>query len=145
MPVELGALLRKHNLYTDRRAVAAFRMLRRGASRIGLHVLPKTFYSAIPDVDALPPGTFERRSALAGVEFDLDRQLEWARARLAAPMAEFRPPEEGTGVYTRGTPTYPLLDATVLYGVIRALRPGRVLELGSGASTLVTAQALRAN
>jgi predicted O-methyltransferase YrrM len=147
MPVELGALLRKHNLYTDRRAVAAFRMLRRGASRIGLHVLPKTFYSAVPDVDALPAGTFERRSALAGIEFDLDRQLEWARANLAAPMAEFSPPDnaDGAPVYTRGTPTYPLLDATVLYGMMRALRPRRVVELGSGASTLVTAQALRAN
>jgi predicted O-methyltransferase YrrM len=144
--VELGALLRKYNLYEDRRAVAALRMLRRGASRIGLQVVPKTFYSAIPDIDALPDGTFERRSPLVGLTLDLDRQLEWASAELSEPMREFDPPATSAdSAYTLGTPTYPLLDATVLYGVMRALRPKRVVELGSGASTLVTAQALRAN
>jgi predicted O-methyltransferase YrrM len=134
--VELGAFIRRHNVHNDRRVVAAFRMLRRGASRVGLHVVPKSFYSAIPDVAALPAGTFERRSSMAGIELDLDAQLAWAREHLAAPMREFAGP---------AADTYGILDATVLYGMIRALRPRRVVELGSGASTAVTAQALRAN
>ena len=134
--VELGAFIRRHNVHNDRRVVAAFRMLRRGASRVGLHVVPKSFYSAIPDVAALPAGTFERRSSLAGIELDLDAQLAWAQEHLAAPMREFTGP---------AADTYGILDSTVLYGMIRALRPRRVMELGSGASTAVTAQALRAN
>jgi hypothetical protein len=146
--VELGAFVRRHNLYRDPRAVGAFRALRRGAARIGLQVVPKTFYSPIPDLQALPAETFERRSELAGIDFDLDAQLAWATGEVAAGMAEFDPPDtapDGAPVYVRGTQTYPLLDATVLYGVLRALRPRRVIELGSGASTLVTAQALAAN
>lgn len=147
--MEIADFVRRHDLYSDPRVVAAFRALRRGASRIGLQVVPRSFYSPIPDLDALPAGTFERRSELPGVRFDLDAQLAWARERLAAPMAEFDPPTEATAdappAYVRGTATYPLLDATVLYGVMRALRPARVVELGSGASTLVTAQALEAN
>jgi len=134
--VELGAFIRRHNIYEDRRIVAAFRMLRRGASRVGLHIVPKSFYSAIPDVATLPPGTFERRSPLAGVRLDLDAQLAWAREHLAEPMREFTPPE---------APTYGPVDSIVLYGMLRALRPARVIELGSGASTHVTAAALRAN
>ena len=134
--MELGAFIRRHNVYEDRRVVAAFRMLRRGAARVGLHVVPKSFYSAIPDVAALPPGTFERRSPLAGVRLDLDAQLAWAREHLAAPMREYTPPE---------APTYGPVDSVVLYGMLRALRPARVVELGSGASTHVTAAALRAN
>jgi predicted O-methyltransferase YrrM len=134
--VELGAFIRRHNVYEDRRVVAAFRLLRRGASRVGLHVLPKSFYSAIPDVPSLPAGTFERRSPLTGLRLDLDAQLAWAGEHLAAPMRAFAPPDAAT---------YGPVDSTVLYGMVRALRPARVVELGSGASTLVTAQALRAN
>ena len=134
--MELGAFIRRHNVYEDRRVVAAFRMLRRGAARVGLQVVPKSFYSAIPDVAALPPGTFERRSPLAGVRLDLDAQLAWAREHLAEPMREYTPPE---------APTYGPVDSVVLYGMLRALRPARVVELGSGASTHVTAAALRAN
>jgi hypothetical protein len=134
--MELGAFIRRHNVYEDRRVVAAFRMLRRGAARVGLHVVPKSFYSAIPDVAALPPGTFERRSPLAGVRLDLDAQLAWAREHLAAPMRELTPP---------AAPTYGPVDSVVLYGMLRALRPKRVIELGSGASTRITAQALAAN
>jgi hypothetical protein len=61
-------------------------------------------------------------------------------------MAEFAPVEHPAGPeYARGTESYPLLDATLLYAVVRRLRPRRVIELGSGASTLITAQALAAN
>lgn len=146
--MEIADFVRRHDLYSDPRVVAAFRALRRGAGRLGLQVVPRTFYSPIPDLDALAPDAFEHRSTLAGVRFDPDEQLEWARERLAGAMAEFDPPATcltTDPVYTRGTPSYPLLDATVLYGIMRTLRPRRVIELGSGASTLVTAQALLAN
>jgi hypothetical protein len=144
--MQLGALLRSHDLYRSRAAVRAYGLLRRAASRLGLQVVLRTFYSPIPDVDVLSAATFDRVSPLAGVGFDLDAQLRWAR-ELAAPMAEFAPADApgAEPAYLRGTEAYPLLDATVLYGMIRRLRPARVLELGSGASTLVITQALVAN
>jgi predicted O-methyltransferase YrrM len=146
--VEIGAFVRNHNLYSHPRAIAGFRMLRRGAARLGLQIVPRTFYSPIPDLDALAPDAFERRSTLAGVRFDLDAQLVWLRDEVSIAMRDFDPPPAALTtdhVYTRGTASYPLLDATVLYGIMRALRPAQVIELGSGASTLVTAQALRDN
>jgi hypothetical protein len=142
--VQLGALLRSHDLYRSRAAVRAYGLLRRAASRVGLQVVLRTFYSPIPDVDVLTSASFDRVSPLAGVGFDLDAQLHWARE---LPMAEFAPAGApgAEPAYLRGTEAYPLLDATVLYGTIRRLRPARVVELGSGASTLVITQALVAN
>jgi hypothetical protein len=135
--MELGAFIRRHNLQNHRSAVAAFRLVRRGASRLGVHVVPKTFYSAIPDLATLPPGTFERRSPMAGIAFDLDVQLERVRTQLAGPAGEFRVEEPAE--------TFSRLDSTVLYAMLRWLRPARVIELGSGASSHVIAQALEAD
>jgi hypothetical protein len=146
--MRFGGFFRERDLHTSPLAVAAYRALRRGASAAGLHVVLKTFYSPIPELDELPDGALDRVSPLAGVEFDLDAQLAWLERELAATMREFRPPPAGdapAGVYALGTASYTQLDATVLYGTIRRLRPRRVIELGSGSSTLVIAQALRAN
>ena len=72
--------------------VRAFRALRAAASRVGLQVVPKTYYSPIPDLDTLPPGVFDRRSALRGIHFDLDEQVAWIEQNLAGAMREFAPP-----------------------------------------------------
>ena len=40
---------------------------------------------------------------------------------------------------------YALLDATTLYGVVRTHKPRRIVELGSGHTTLVSTQAAREN
>ena len=142
--MRFGAFFRTRELYRRDWAVRIYRGLRRVASALGLQVVLKTFYSPIPALDEIPPETFERESPLAGIDFDLDAQLRWVGDELAAPMNEFRP-GSGAGRYAAGTASYPQLDATVLFGMIRRLRPRRVIELGSGASTLVLAEAARAN
>ena len=63
-------------------------------------------------------------------------------------MAQFDPPATappGAHHYATENPSYSLLDASVHFGMIRALRCRRVLELGSGHSTLLSAQAGRLN
>jgi hypothetical protein len=125
----------------------AYRALRAGAERVGLQVVPKTFYSPIPDLDALPEGVWDRRSAVAGIRFDLDVQLRWLE-RLAPAMHEFAPPEQPTGrpwEYTLANDSYGRVGADVLHGVVRGLRPRRIVELGSGQSTLIMAAAAAAN
>jgi hypothetical protein len=146
--MRFGGFFRTRELYKSDWAVRIYRGLRHVASALGLQVVLKTFYSPIPALDEIPSGTFERVSPLAGIDFDLDAQLRWLSAEIAAPMKEFRPLHAGNGAarqYAVGTASYPQLDATVLYGMIRRLRPRRVIELGSGASTLVLSEASRAN
>ena len=146
--MRFGGFFRERALYTRPWAIRLYRNLRRAASAAGFHLVLKTFYSPIPSLEELPPGTLERVSPLSGVRFDLDAQLAWVRDEIAARMAEFRPSPAGAGGphdYTEGTESYGILDAAVLYGTLRRLRPQRVIELGSGASTLVIAQAAREN
>jgi hypothetical protein len=71
--------------------VRVFRAIRAGANRIGLDVVPRTYASPIPDLKALPPGTWDARSELRGIDFDLDAQVRWIEDELAGAMREFAP------------------------------------------------------
>jgi Methyltransferase domain len=146
--MRFGGLFRERNFYQSKAAKTAYRGLRRGFGKAGLDVVVKTFYSPIPDLDQLPAGTFERRSELAGVDWDLDGQLAFLRG-LEPALREFQ------AATADGAPrepwqyepnlSYTMPDASVLYGMIRTARPKRIVELGSGHSTIVTAQAARRN
>lgn len=145
--MRFGGLFRERSFYQSGAARSAYRGLRRGFSKVGLHVVLKTFYSPIPDLDELPPGAFERRSELPAIGWDLDAQLEDLTARFAPAMAEFHVPAPAAGDRWHYAPndSYSVPDAVVLHGIVRTLKPRRIVELGSGHSTLVTAAAARAN
>jgi hypothetical protein len=128
--------LRAANLQESKSAVAAYRGLRRSLDRVGLQVVAKSFYSPIPDLGRLPAETWERPSDLVGIELDLDRQLEFLEAELAGPLREFDPSPE---LFTNQT--YGPVDADVLYAMVRALKPRRIVELGSGHTSLLIARA----
>jgi predicted O-methyltransferase YrrM len=119
--------------------VRAYRALQTGAGRIGLQVVPKNYYSPIPDLATLPADAFDRRSALRGIAFDLDAQLAWIE-QLAAAMQEFAPAAEEVD-----NASYGRVGADLLHGVVRGLKPRRIVELGSGHSTLFMAAAAERN
>jgi predicted O-methyltransferase YrrM len=145
--MRFGGLFRERRFYESPAAIKAYRALRGGASRLGFQVVLNTFYSPIPELRDLPADVFTRRSELTGLDWDLDAQLRFVRER-SAFMDEFQPPAFADGAtdrfYTQN-PSYSVLDATILFGVVRSSKPARVVELGSGHSTLVVAQAARAN
>lgn len=128
--------------------VRALKALTAGAGRLGLQVVPKNYYSPIPDVKALPPDVWDRRSALRGIHFDLDEQLAWIDRELADGMREFSAPDGPTGregEYWLDNASYGRVGADLLHGVVRALKPRRIVELGSGFSTLIMAAACERN
>jgi predicted O-methyltransferase YrrM len=117
--------------------------------RLGLHVTPVHFYQPIPDTRALPPSLWARRLTAPGVDFrdaEQMRLLEDFVADFGAELAEL--PLDQTPdprqYYLRNW-AYGTVDAEVLYSIIRRFKPRRVIEIGSGQSTLLTAQALRRN
>jgi hypothetical protein len=116
-------------------------------ARLGLQVVVKSFYSPIPDLKRIPESTWERESELAGIQFDLDQQLGYLDG-LRTYLAEFRPPEQASGdsdAYFLENGSYGRVDADVLYATVRAAKPNRIVELGSGHTTLVVAQACLEN
>jgi hypothetical protein len=113
------------------------------AERMGFHLLPNHFYSPVPTVSELPASIWTTRMDLEwtrsiDAQFSLlSRILRWAPeliATAALPVAD-------DGRYRFSEDSFPPLDAAVYYGVLRDFKPARVLEIGSGASTKIAAQA----
>jgi hypothetical protein len=111
-------------------------------------VVPHNYYSPIPDLESLPEDIWERRSALGGIELGTDRAMRMAEAELAPFVAELDVPLDGPappGQFFLRNENYESVDAELLYAIVRARRPRRVLELGSGYTTLLIGAACRRN
>jgi len=142
-----GSSIRRRRLWSSSAAVKGYGLARAAAERLGLQVVLKTYYSPIPDLTQLPEGVWEARDPLRGIAFDLDAQMAFVEAELTPHIAGLA---WGTDVapahaYEPSNDSYPLADARVLYAMVRHLRPRRIVELGSGQTTRVIAQACREN
>lgn len=117
--------------------------------RFGVHVVPNHFYSPIPDTRALGERAplWSRESPLEGVDLNEPGQLEMLD-RFGDFQSEYDFPLERTGdpaEYFIRNGGFGFVSATVLHGMIRHFKPRRIIEVGSGSSTLVSARALRMN
>jgi hypothetical protein len=104
----------------------------------GLHILPVHYYSPVPEV----------RSAVPRSRSGLSIDVESSRAKLAHLLQTFD--RELTGLFKSAgvdvnNAAFSPLDAFALYCTIRETRPHRIIEIGSGYSTLVSVAAIRAN
>ena len=118
-------------------------MLRRRHRQIDpatVHVVPRGPLSPLPDVAELPDALWEHPRAMRGVRFDLADQAERLRA-LRDGLASFTPPPG----FRLDNGWYEAFDAELLWALVRDLRPRRVVELGSGWSSMVLTAALEAN
>lgn len=125
---------------------AALATLNVALPRVGYDLVARNVYSPIPRV--APGGDpWAKRASLVGMDFDLDAQLEFFDSALVPYFAEFDPPhtKARAGEFYLWNKYYQAGDAHVLYAMIRHLKPRRLLELGSGFSTLVSAAACAAN
>jgi Methyltransferase domain len=122
--------------------------LHRTARGLGYDLVKRHYYSEVPDLDSLPPDIWTAKRVLPGVDFDIAAGLRLLRDELFEFIAEFDAPALSTGdprdFYYQNT-FYEGLDAETLYAMVRRHHPRRVLELGSGMSTLVIARARQRN
>jgi|tagenome__1003787_1003787.scaffolds.fasta_scaffold20955938_2 hypothetical protein len=118
--------------------------VRRAAKRLGYEVLWPTYYNGLPRFDELPEGFWDRRSSLPGIAIDEARSLGLIEDLVTD--SDFRPARRpAPGAFYLPNGSYGLLDALILWGLLRKHRPARVLELGAGFSTLLIRDALAAN
>jgi len=114
----------------------------------GYDIVPRTFYSAIPHLEELPEDIWGRRSTLGGIDLQADRAIERIESELAPFISEFDMPLDGPkppGEFFLHNVNYESVDAELLYGMVRARKPRRVVELGSGYTTLLIGDACRRN
>jgi len=111
-------------------------------------VVERSYAGPIPEWEALPASTFTTPHPMPGVAWDPLPGLELLRGPLRPLAAEYAPPP------LPGVPDaervellryYEGLDAASLHALLRFVRPRRVIELGSGVSTLIARAALDRN
>lgn len=108
---------------------------------LGLDVLPRHFYSEIPDIAKLRGSEHWRQPySMIGVNgVDVDVQLAYVRALMTADVRA-RLEQGDIHAYAcaeNGEPGYGRVEADVLYSLIRTSRPARIVQIGCGVSTAV--------
>jgi hypothetical protein len=119
-------------------------VVRRGRYDVVRHDI----YSPVPDLAQLPPDLWDRRDPLAGVELDVDAALALVETELAPFVAEFDFPHRGPqppGAFFLFNDNFEAVDSELLYGLVRSRKPRRVVELGSGYTSLLIGAACRRN
>jgi hypothetical protein len=112
----------------------------------GFDLVPRSYYSPIVDPAEVPAEVWDRRAPMPGVELDTGAQIGWAEERLAGHIRDFSAERTGSpGEFFYENRNYEYGDAELAWAMVRALRPERIVELGSGFSTLVLARACLAN
>ncbi len=111
----------------------------RAAARLRVHVLPRHYYSSVADLAELEATRerWARPSTLPGVDWDLAAQEATAR-EICLPYREEYAANETYRAAVEGAlgPGYGPLEAQALHAVVRHFRPTRIVEVGSGVSTL---------
>lgn len=115
----------------------------------GFHITPVHFYQPIPDSRTLHDRLWDRQSELPGIDMGDGTQLKFLTSILPQFQQEYaqipvRPTAQAHDFYL-DNPHFSGTDALALYGMIRHFRPKRIVEVGGGYSSLLSAQALRTN
>jgi predicted O-methyltransferase YrrM len=118
--------------------------------RHGFHLLRKSFYLPIPEVGDTHRPFWAELSELVGLEMGEPEALDYMERILPPFLEEFR---ELFPVHAAGDANqfhlingnYMAVDAHVYYAFIRYFNPRRIVEIGSGNSTLVAAAACARN
>src|SRR5205807_7911838 len=115
----------------------------------GFHVLPSDNYQPIPDTRVLPLSLWNRISDLPGMDMREEAQKQLLSEIAARFKDEYAAIPEGASTpefhFYLGNVAFEAVDAEMLFGLIRFLKPRRMYEVGSGFSTLHAADALRRN
>jgi hypothetical protein len=119
------------------------------AEQQGLHIMPVHYYSPIPDTRSLPDALWQRHRTPAGIDLNLERAGERLLRLNEAYGSEYaallEEPDEDPHRYFLKNSGYRSGDAQVLFGMLRDLKPGRIIEIGAGYSTLLISEVIRAN
>jgi len=118
------------------------------AEKNGYFLVKKHFYSAIPEKEDLPSDYWQRQSDLMGITIDSHKILQRLEAQ-SQYILEFRDKiplyqDNNEGLYLINS-SFMAIDAHIYYSFIRSFKPTRIIEIGSGYSTLFANLAIQQN
>lgn len=115
--------------------------------RHGIHITPVSYYSPIPNIKNLKDKySPEKPEIMEGFDWNEQYQSRIMREIFPLYAKECRFPQtceerKNTFDYYVQNTTFPIGDACILHSLIRHFKPGKIIEIGSGFSTLVAARA----
>lgn len=114
--------------------------------RLRVDVLPRHFYSEIPDMRVLKGTTrWKTARSFEGISGDIDDQVRWVdecTKNYRVPLRQFG--IHKSAVTMNGSDEgYGEVEADLLYSFVRAHRPKQVVQVGCGVSTAVCLLAAR--
>jgi len=117
--------------------------------RLGFHITPVHFYESIPDTRKLKDSLWETYSELVGIDINEKKQLELLSFFVSNFQKEYKDfPLNKTLIpyqYYINNGGFESVDGEILYCTIRYFKPKRIIEIGSGNSTYLSAQAILEN
>ena len=117
--------------------------------RLGIHVTPVDYYSPIPDTRELPARLWSHETELVGIDMRDEEQLSLLKTFTARYREEYSAlplgSSPGSTSFFINNGAFESVDAEMLYCMVRHYRPRRVIEIGSGWSTVLFLEAVRAN
>lgn len=117
--------------------------------RMGIHVVPNDFYQPIPDLRNLTDDLWTREYDMTGIDVRERQQLELLSGFVSSFRTEYDAlPRRRTGSpheYFVFNGTFETVDGEMLYCMVRHFKPSRMVEVGSGNSTFLSAKALMQN
>jgi predicted O-methyltransferase YrrM len=111
------------------------------AERAGIHILPVHYYSPIPSQSDF--SRKRRPNRMTGIDLDISSgaaRADFLLKKYKDQIANFL---EGPNDYNPTNSGFHPLDAALLYASVSEAKPKRIVEIGSGMSTFVIANALR--
>lgn len=116
--------------------------------KLGFHITPNHYYWPIPDTRMLTDDMWKGPSSLIGINMNDEGQLDLLE-RFLEFKTEFELfPKEKTTIphqYYLNNGYFEVIDGAILYTICRHFKPKRILEIGSGFSTYLSARALIKN
>jgi hypothetical protein len=141
-PVALAALMLRK---IRRMGIERLPLCRRVLLALGVFPVRRHYHEPLFDGRDLA-GPLDRPRRLPGIDWDVLGQLALLASFAERPeLAGLLPGGAGLGEFRLGNGFFEAGDAEIWYHMIRHVRPRRIIEIGSGFSTLVARAALAAD
>jgi predicted O-methyltransferase YrrM len=115
---------------------------------LGVSVTPSHFYFPLPKLKSFEGKDWSASRPCAALDFHLDEQIQRLKCEIVPFANEWTFPEDALGnphQFHFNNSFFERVDAEVAYSLVRSRKPRRIVEVGSGNTTLLMAEALEKN
>lgn len=114
---------------------------------LGFYIIPNHYYEPIPDTRKLRHDLWDSHSELPGLDMRESYQIEFLDrifSKYGKYFNAFAREKTINGYYTNNN-SFCAIDAGILHSIIREYKPAKMFEIGSGFSSMVSANAILQN